>query len=246
MGSGWSPASANASSKPCWRRNGATEPSSGWPLITPIRRWPSASRWLGGEPADLDVVDAERWHAGAVGPDVHDRHALAAEPDELVVVERGIDADQPVDAAVDRARRLEHLPAFPVCAEPDDDRVVAGLGEHRLDAGDDVREVPAVEHRHGDRDRPRAAGGEARGGGVGAVVELGGDPLDPLPGVAGDVGQAAQGAADRRHGHAGRCGDVLDRRSFAADRLQGDWHRIAQFGRSRRGDPHSGPGYAAR
>jgi hypothetical protein len=96
-------------------------------------------------------------------------------------------------------------------AEPDDDRVVAGLGAHRLDPGDDVREVPAVEHRDGDRHRLRAPGREARGGRVGAVVELDRDLLDPHPRRLGDVRQAPQRPADRGDGHPGCERDVFDR-----------------------------------
>ena len=185
---------------------------------------------LGGEPADLDVVDAEARDRVVVVADVDDLHPLVVQPADLVVGERHVDADQPVDAAIDRPGDLEHVATLALGADADDDRVVSRLGEHRLDAGDDVREVPAVEQRHGHGDRPRAAGGEPGGGGIGAVVELGRDLLDPLTRGTGDVRQAAQGPADRRHGHPGRSRDVFDRRALAAHLGGVRWHVAGSSG----------------
>ena len=113
------------------------------------------------QPADLDVVDAEARDGVVVVADVDDLHPLVLEPADLVVGERDVDADEPVDSAVDRPGDLEHVAALALGADADDDGVVARLGEDGLDAGHDVREVPAVEQGHGHGDRP--ASGRRRG-----------------------------------------------------------------------------------
>ena len=100
---------------------------------------------------DLDVVDAEARHPRVVVADVDDLHALALQPRQFVVGERHVDADQAVDAPRDRPGDLEHVAILALGPHADDDRVVAGLGEHGLGPGHDVREVPAVEQRDGER-----------------------------------------------------------------------------------------------
>ena len=163
--------------------------------------------------ADLDVVDAERRNTRAtVRTDVDDRHPFVLQARQLVIGEPHVDADQSVDAAVDRVRR-RRAPVAPRRGAPMPTTTVS------YPASAHTASTPATTCEWYQtssigtataiaRERP-AASRDAAGSAL--VVELGGDQLDPLPCVDGDVGQTAQGPADG--GDRDACGgrDVFDR-----------------------------------
>ena len=93
------------------------------------------------------------------------------------------------------------------------DEVEAPLRQHRLDTGDDLPEVPAVEERDGHADGVRTSRGQSGGVGIGLVVEAGRGLGHPGPGVRGDVGEAPQGPAHGRDGDAGDGRHVADGRA---------------------------------
>ena len=150
------------------------------------------------------VVDADRGEL--VGPVAQrgDGHPGGHQPGDQVARHGQLGQDQPVrPLPVRRALRQEAVErGLPVDLVQDE--VEAPLRQHRLDAGHDLPEVPAVEERDGHADGVRAARGQSGGVGIGLVVEAGGGLGHPGPGVRGDVGEAPQGPA---HGGDGDTGD---------------------------------------
>ena len=161
-----------------------------------------------------------------------------AEVLHLLRGERDLGEDHPVDPTVQCLDRRDDLVARRRRGGGDDEQVVAALGAHRLGAGDDVGEVPGVDHRHDDRHRVGATGRGSRSRWVRSIVELAGHLLHPVPGASGDVGQAAQGAAHRGHRDAGFQRDVLDGRALgspAGVRMSATQPQYARGGRIERG-----------
>ena len=122
--------------------------------------------------------------------DGHDAESPVAEILHLLHGERDLGEDHPVDPTVQGLDRCDDLVASRRRRCGDDKQVVAALGAHRLGAGNDVGEVPGVDHRHDDGHGVGATGRRPGSGRVGSIVELAGHLLHPGPGGCGDVRQA--------------------------------------------------------
>ncbi len=140
----------------------------------------------------VDAPTGERLGKFAGYGDVDQDHAVGAALELRAFVDQSIDATGFVGA--------------------DHEDVVAGIGAHGFDPGDDVREVPTAQmwddHDHG----VGSPGGQARGGRVGLVAE----PIrhfgDAVPSRRRDVRQATQGPTDRCHRHSCGSRNIFDPR----------------------------------
>ena len=84
--------------------------SSAWAPRMPMRRCPSPTRWLGGDAADPDVVDAAPTGTATFLADRHDAETAAGQVRRRPgLVERDLDEDQPVDAPIERGGRGDDL-----------------------------------------------------------------------------------------------------------------------------------------
>ncbi len=108
-------------------------------------------------PADGDVVDAHRRKPGRLLADRHHAEPAPGEVGDVLGVERDLDEDQAVDAAVERGSRVHRLATGDGVRRGEHEQVVADLGADRLGAGHDVGEVPRVDQRDDDGDGVAAA-----------------------------------------------------------------------------------------
>jgi hypothetical protein len=170
----------------------------------------------GGDPPDLQVVDADRRHARRrhAAPGHHEREGqLHGMPGDPVTVRP--DARDGPDDAVHPARGqcaddrvgVERLG---VVDQREGDRVAEG-GRLALEPDDDLRRAVVAEAVGDDADGLAAAAGEAACQQVRCVPRLLDDAADPFGGLGSDVRAVVQDARDGLHRDARSSGDLPHR-----------------------------------
>jgi hypothetical protein len=175
---------------------------------------------LDGQPAAQHVVDGDRAQGAGARRAVHhdDRDAAPAHLVEGggVGVHRG-DQDA-LDALLHQAVQVHLLALGAAVAVADEQRQVGVLGGGLDALGDVVEErVGAVQHHV--REGAAGAGAQLAGRLVAHETELQHRPFDPFAGARGDHLGAVHHIGHGAQRHPGRCGDVLDRRRPAVERL---------------------------
>ena len=173
---------------------------------------PERQQVLRGRAAHGGVVDPQGGQLAAGHTEAHDRPVERLERRDLVVGERHRQHDQAVHAPAAQGG-LEQPPALRrVIREVVQREVVPARGEPRRDAVEHRREEPPVHEGHDHADVLGAARRERRCGGGCHVAERVGRRPHPLPGRLRRAPAPAQGTRDRRRGHSGGAGDIVEAR----------------------------------
>ena len=187
----------------------------------------------GGAVVDADAAAVLLCRRSAV---VDHRHVRGAQPGQRLVRQPRAD-DQAVDPPAQRlpCRQLRRQ----ALGDVGEQQVQPRLGRRARGAADQAGEVRVAHIQHHDADVAGAAGDHAACHRVGAVAQVPHRLRHPLLDLAGEALAAVEELRYRRGRHAGRLGDIADRRGAAATRrcrggqIRGVGRRFVIHGRRR-------------
>ena len=184
-----------------------------------MRRCPSSCRWrtAAAEPASLSDIDGGRERALELEIDADRGDVRAHQPAHLGVVVVEAHQHRAVDVVVAAALEVGvRAVAVAGALGGEHQEVVAGAAGVLLEPAEHLVEERVLEvgmplpRLEEDADHVRALGDERARRGGGRVVELLGDPHDPLAGLLAHVGVAVERTRYGADGDAGEAGKLVD------------------------------------